>query len=97
MSYVVRAEGLATNTDKIAAIYILNTDVRAIGKEALLPQVQKGKEERVIAYNSKTLAPPECNPCVTCRRLLVAVKATKHFCLYLYKTMFKFRTNYASL
>ena len=44
--------------------YILDTDASAVGVGAVLSQVQEGKE-RVIAYYSKTLAPPKRNYCVT--------------------------------
>ena len=63
---------------------------------AVLSQIQEGKE-RVIAYYSKTLAPPERNYCVTHRELLAVVKAMKHFRPYLYGTKFKLRTDHASL
>ena len=68
----------------------------AVGVGAVLSQIQEGKE-RVIAYYSKTLAPPERNYCVTRRELLAVVKAVKHFRPYLYGTKFKLRTDHASL
>ena len=76
--------------------YILDTDASAVGVGAVLSQIQEGKE-RVIAYYSKTLAPPERNYCVTRRELLAVVKAVKHFRPYLYGTKFKLRTDHASL
>ena len=76
--------------------YILDTDASTVGVRAVLFQVQKGKE-RVIAYYSKTLAPPECNNCVTLRELLAVVKAMEHFRSYLYGTKVKLRTDHASL
>ena len=76
--------------------YILDTDASAVGVGAVLSQIQEGKE-RVIAYYSKTLAPPERNYCVTRRELLAVVKAMKHFRPYLYGTKFKLRTDHASL
>ena len=76
--------------------YILDTDVSAVRLWAVLSQVQDG-EERVIAYYSKTLAPPEQNYCVTSRKLLAVVKAVKHFRSYLYGTKFKLRTDHAFL
>ena len=54
--------------------YILDTDASAMGIGAVLSQVQEGKE-RVTAYYSKTLAPPECNYCVTRQELLAVMKA----------------------
>ena len=44
--------------------YILDTDASAVGVGAVLSQIQEG-EEKVIAYYSKTLAPPKQNYCVT--------------------------------
>ena len=76
--------------------YILDTDASAVGVGAVLSQIQEGKE-RVIAYYSKTLAPPERNYCVTRRELLAVVKAMKHFRPYLYGTKFTLRTDHASL
>ena len=76
--------------------YILDTDASAVEVGAVLTQVQDG-EERVMAYYSKTLAPPECNYCVTRRELLAVVKAVKHFRPYLYGNKFKLRTDHASL
>ena len=76
--------------------YILDTDASAVGVGAVLSQVQDG-EERVIAYYSKTLAPPERNYCVTRQKLLAAVKAVKHFRPYLYGNKFKLRMDHASL
>ena len=66
--------------------YILDTDASAVGVEAV-SQIQKGKK-RVIAYYSKTLAPPERNYCVTRRELLAVVTAMKHFGPYLCGTKF---------
>ena len=76
--------------------YILGTNASAVGVGAVLSQIQEG-EERVIAYYSKTLAPPEQNYYVTCRELLAVVKAVKHFRPYLYSTKFRLRTDHASL
>ena len=76
--------------------YILDTDASGFGVGAVLSQVQEG-QERVIAYYSKTLAPPERNYCVTRRELLATVKAIKHFRPYLYGRKFKLRTDHASL
>ena len=58
--------------------YILDTDASVVGVGAVLSQIQEGKEQ-VIAYYSKSLAPPERNYCVTRRELLLVVKAMKHF------------------
>jgi transposase InsO family protein len=76
--------------------YILDTDASHCGIGAVLSQVQEGKE-RVIAYYSKTLSPPEHNYCVTRKELLAVVKAVKHFRPYLYGREFTLRTDHASL
>ena len=76
--------------------YILDTDASAVGVGGVLSQVQEGKE-RVIAYYSKILAPPERNYCVTRREFLAVVKSVKHFRPYLYGQHFRLRTEHASL
>ena len=76
--------------------YTLDTDASNVGVGAVLSQEQNGVE-RVIAYYSKTLAPPERNYCVTRRELLAVVKAVKHFRPYLYGQEFRLRTDHASL
>ena len=76
--------------------YILDTDASAVGVGAVLSQIQEGKE-KVIAYYSKTLAPPERNYCVTRRELPAVVKAVKHFRPHLYGTKFMLQTDHASL
>ena len=76
--------------------YVLDTDASDVGVGAVLSQVQDS-QERVIAYYSKTLAPPERNYCVTRRELLAVVKAVRHFRPYLYGRRFKLRTDHASL
>ena len=76
--------------------YILDTDASVVGIGVVLSQIPKG-EERVIAYYSKTLAPPKFNYYVTHRELSAVVNAVKHFRPYLYGTKFKLRTDHASL
>ena len=76
--------------------YVFDTDASDVGVGAVLSQVQDG-QERVIAYYSKTLAPPKRNYCVTRRELLAVVKAVRHFRPYLYGRRFKLRTDHASL
>lgn len=75
--------------------YILDTDASDVGVEAVLSQVQEGKE-LVIAYYSKTPAPPEKNYCVARKELLAVVKAVKHFQPYLYGGQFKLKTDHTS-
>ena len=76
--------------------YILDTDASAEGIGSVLSQIQDG-QERVIAYYSKTLSPPEQNYCITQRELLAVVKSVKHFRPYLYGRKFKLQTDHASL
>ena len=76
--------------------YILDTDASGFGVGAVLSQEQQGVE-RVVAYYSKTLSPPERNYCVTRRELLATVKAMKHFKPYFYGRKFRLRTDHASL
>ena len=76
--------------------FILDTDASNFGVGAVLSQVQNG-EERVIAYNSKSLNKPERRYCVTCKELLAIVSAVKHFHHYLYGKEFKIRTDHGAL
>ena len=76
--------------------YVLDTDASDIGVGAVLSQIEDGVE-RVIAYYSKTLAPPERNYCVTRKELLAVIKAVKHFRPYIYGRRFRLRTDHASL
>jgi len=76
--------------------YILDTDANNHNVEAVLPQVQDGREV-VVAYYSKALSASEKNYCTTRRELLAVVKAVKHFRPYLYERMFRLRTDHASL
>ena len=58
--------------------FIVDTDASANGVGGgTLPGGER--EERVVVYYSKTLAPPERNYCVTRRELSVLVRAVKHF------------------
>ena len=74
----------------------MDTDASGFEVGAVLSPEQEGVE-RVIAYYSKTLSPPERNYCVTRRELLATVKAMKHFKPYLYGKKFRLRTDHASL
>ncbi|GBN71321.1 Retrovirus-related Pol polyprotein from transposon 297 [Araneus ventricosus] len=56
-----------------------------------------GKEERVIAYFSKSLSKPQRNYCVTRKEFLAIVKSIEHFHHYLYGQKFLLRTHHASL
>ncbi|GBM42500.1 Retrovirus-related Pol polyprotein from transposon 297 [Araneus ventricosus] len=63
--------------------FILDTDASNEGMGAVLSQ-NTGKEERVIAYFSKSLGKPERNYCVTRKEFLAIVKSIEHFHHYLY-------------
>ena len=76
--------------------YIVDTDASLEGVGGVLSQIQDG-QERVIAYFSKTLSPPERNYCITRRELLAVVLSVKHVRPYLYGRKFKLRTDHASL
>jgi hypothetical protein len=52
--------------------FIVDTDASNVGIGEVLSQVQEG-QERVIAYESKTLEKAERNYCVTLRELLAIV------------------------
>lgn len=56
-----------------------------------------GGEERVVAYDSKTLTQSEKNYCVTRKELFAVVKAMKHFQSDLYEQNFKIKMDHASL
>ena len=58
--------------------FILDTDARKDGIEAVLSQVQEG-EERILAYASNNLSEPERNNCVTHRDLQAVVEYFKQY------------------
>lgn len=72
--------------------YILDTDT----SDVEVSQMQD-EEERDIAYNSKTIAPPEKNYYLTRKELLAVVRTVKHFRSYLYGQQLKLRTDHGSL
>jgi len=64
--------------------------------EAVLSQVQDGREV-VVTYYNKALLAPEKKYCTTRRELLAVVKAVKHFRPYLYGRTFRLRLDHVCL
>jgi hypothetical protein len=62
----------------------------------VLPQVQDG-QERVIAYDSKTLNKAERNYCVTWREVLAIMRTLEYFRKNLYGQEFHLCTNHSAL
>lgn len=77
-------------------IYVPDTDANNLRVRAVLSQIQD-REERVIAYYSKTLTQPENNYCITGKELLAMVKTVKHFKPYLYGQHVRLRKDRAPL
>jgi len=77
--------------------YILDTDASQTGVGAVLSQIQKDGEERVIAYSSRTLNRAQRNYCTTKRELLAVVIFLCQFRHYLYGQKMILRTDHASL
>lgn len=76
--------------------FIVDTDASDFGIGGVLSQ-QKGDQEVVIAYFSKSLSKPERNYCVTRRELLAVVKTLQHFSKYLLGRKFRLRSDHAAL
>ena len=76
--------------------FVLDTDASNTGIGAVLSQTQ-GREERVIAYFSRSLAKSERQYCVTRNELLALVTAVRHFHHYVYGRHFKMRTDHGAL
>lgn len=72
----------------------INTGSDAIG--TVLSQIQDGNE-RVIAYDSRTLSTAERNYCVTRKHMQALVFFIKHFKQYLLGREFTLRTDHGSL
>jgi hypothetical protein len=81
---------------KADAPFIIDTDASNYAIGVVLSQYQEG-QERVIAYYSRTLSPPEKQYCVTRKELLAVVQAVQHFHSYLYGRHFTIRTDHAAL
>ena len=73
-------------------LWYLDTDASDVGTGAVLSQVQD-KEERVIAYVSKSLEGSEQRYCTARKELLAVVRALKHFKCYLYGQKITVRTD----
>ena len=76
--------------------FVVDTDASLVGVEAVLTQIQDGKE-KVISYFSHRLSKAEGNYCVMRRELLAVIKALRKFHPYLYGTPFTLRTDHAAL
>ena len=78
--------------------FILDCDASDVGIGAALSQFPEGEEknERPIAFYSKTLSKEGRNYCVTRRELLAVILATQHFRPYL-GNKFTVRTDHSSL
>ena len=73
-------------------LWYLDTDASDIGMGAVLSQIQD-REERVIAYVSKSLEGSEQRYCTAHKELLAVVRALKHFKFYLYGQKITVRTD----
>ena len=81
-----------------AGEFILDTDAsteKGIG--AVLSQKQSDGTERVIAYGSRSLQPPEQNFCATRLEMLALVEFIDHFRYYLLGRCFTARTDHHAL
>ena len=76
--------------------YVLDTDASDFGLGAVLSQRQD-KQEKVIAYASRTLAKPEQKYETTRKELLAIVTGLKQFHQYLLGRHFVIRTDHAAL
>ena len=79
--------------------FILDTDASDFGIGAVLSQVvpDRPKEEKVIAYASKTLSTTERRYCTMRKELLAVVTFVKQFKHFLVGKKFLLRTDHASL
>ena len=76
--------------------FILDNDVSDRGLEAVLSQVQCGKE-RVIVYAARALSKAERNYSTTRKELLALVWGTERFETFLYGRRFLVRTDHSAL
>ena len=77
--------------------FILDTDSSNIGIGAVLSQVDKDGQERVIAYGSRALTKPERRYCVTRKELFAIVTFIQMYRPYLTCQKFTLRTDHGSL
>jgi len=76
--------------------FILDTDACDVSIGAVLSQVQD-REDRVIAYASRSLSKQERNYCVIRKELLAVVFYSKAFRQYLLGRQFLIRTDHSAL
>ena len=76
--------------------FIIYTDASHFAMDALLAQVQDGKE-RAICYASETLSKSQMKYSATRRELLVLVTLTRHFRHYLLGQKFRIVTDHSAL
>jgi len=76
--------------------FVLDTDASKHATDAVLSQIQDGKEV-FIAYYSSTMDKHEMNYCVTHKELLAVVNALNAFHHYLYGQHFLLRTDNAAV
>ena len=76
--------------------YILDTDASDVNIGAVLSQIQD-KEEKVIAFGSKSLSKAEKNYCVTDRELLAIRYFLEYYRCYLLGRQFLVRTDHQAL
>jgi len=77
--------------------FILSTDASTFAVGAILSQLDKQGNERVIAYASRQLKPAEKNYAATELECLGIIWAIKHFHTYLSGSKFKLITDHAAL
>ena len=75
---------------------IVDTDASDTGLDAVLQQIQEGKE-RVIAYGVNALTKPPRNYSTSRKELLPLVWGLEHFEVYLLGTRFRARTDHNAL
>ena len=86
------------NFDAEGGQFILDTDASTgQGIGAVLSQCQTDGTERVIAYGSRSLQPPERNYCATRLEMLALVDFIDHFRYYLLGRKFLVRTDHQAL
>jgi phospholipid-translocating ATPase len=75
----------------------LQTDASDYGVVAVLSQLDELGNEKVIAYASKALSPPEQKYSTTEKEALAVIFGTAHFRVYLLGRHFKLITDHSAL